>query len=80
MTDLSTANAKGLVVGLQGVGVVPRQDIDVLLLKEPDCFNLFVLALRELQTEKPGQSPTWRDKMSFFQMAGYTLRLQGKCD
>lgn len=65
MTDLNTANAKGLVIGIQGAGVVPRLDIDVLLSKEPDCFNLFVLALRELQTEK-----SWKDKMSFFQMAG----------
>lgn len=70
MTDLNTAVAQGLVTGLPGFGVVPRQDIDTLLLKEPDSFNLFLLALRELQNEKPGQSPQWREKMSFYQLAG----------
>jgi tyrosinase len=70
MTDLNTAINKGLVTGLPGFGIVPRQDIDVLLLKEPDSFNLFVLALRELQAEKAGQPPQWQDKMSFYQLAG----------
>lgn len=70
MTDLNTAVAQGLVTGLPAFGIVPRQDIDTLLLKEQDCFNLFLLALRELQTEKPGQPPEWKDKMSFYQMAG----------
>lgn len=71
MADLNTAQARGFATGLPGFGVVPRQDIDVLLQKEPDTFNLFVLALRELQQEKPGQNPPlWQDKMSFFQLAG----------
>jgi hypothetical protein len=70
MTDLNTAVAQGLATGLPGFGIVPRQDIDVLLSKEPDCFNLFLLALRELQAEKPGQPPQWTEKMSFYQLAG----------
>jgi hypothetical protein len=71
MTDLNTAVSRGLATGVQGFGVVPRLDIDVLLQREPDSFNLFVLALRELQQEKPGQNPPlWQDKMSFYQLAG----------
>ena len=70
MTDLNTAVNRGLATGIQGFGVVPRQDIDVLLLREPDCFNLFVLALRDLQQENGQNPPLWQDKMSFFQLAG----------
>jgi hypothetical protein len=70
MADLNTAMARGFATGLPGFGVVPRLDIDVLLKQSPDTFNLFVLALRELQLEKPGQPPFWQDKMSFFQLAG----------
>ena len=73
MADLNTAMARGFATGLPGFGVVQRLDIDVLLKQQPDTFNLFLLALRELQQEKPGQnSPLWQDKMSYFQLAGTT--------
>ena len=71
MADLNTAIARGFATGLPGFGVVPRLDIDVLLKQHPDTFNLFLLALRELQQEKPGQNPPlWQDKMSYYQLAG----------
>ena len=40
MTDLKTAVDRGLATGVLGAGNVARQDIDVLLFREPDAFNL----------------------------------------
>jgi hypothetical protein len=69
---LDHADELGLVVGLKHVGPsVARLDIDVLLDKEPETFNLFLIALKELQDE-----PDWDTKlMSFFQIAGMTVKL-----
>lgn len=64
--DLIDAQKKGVVIGLRGVtGVVERLDIDELLLKKPDTFNLFLLALRDLQ-----EDPNTKEKMGYFQIAG----------
>lgn len=77
MNTLDDAYQKGLVVGLRDVaGVVPRLDIDELLLKHPDTFNLLLIALKELKGEVvPWQVPaefkiTKDNKLSFFQIAG----------
>ena len=66
MENLKQAQIDGVVVGLKDVaGVVPRMDIDLLLLNEPDTFNLFLLALQSLQSNKSSD-----DKMSYFKVAG----------
>lgn len=79
MDVLNEAHQKGLVVGLRDAtgGVVPRIDIDELLLKHPLTFNLLIIALKELKSEK---DVTWPvpaefkvakgDKFSYFQIAG----------
>jgi hypothetical protein len=61
---LDEAHKKHVVLGLKEYGVYPRQDIDVLLHDEPDTFNLFLLALAQLQADKPSEA------MSYFQIAG----------
>ncbi|KAH7073183.1 common central domain of tyrosinase-domain-containing protein [Paraphoma chrysanthemicola] len=70
---LKDANDKGIVKGLAEFGKVARRDVDELLHDEPDCFNLFLIALKQLQetkgTNKDEFTP-WDDKMSFFQIAG----------
>lgn len=64
--DLLNAQQNGVVLGLGGVsGVVARLDIDELLLKKPDTFNLFLLALRDLQDDPDTTKP-----MGYFQIAG----------
>ena len=64
--DLLKAQENGLVIGLGGVtGVVTRLDIDELLLTKPDTFNLFLLALRDLQEDPDTTKP-----MGYFQIAG----------
>ena len=66
MDDLINVNKEGVVVGLRGVaGVVPRMEIDQLLLEKPDTFNLFLLALKSLQDD-----PDHTDLMGYFQVAG----------
>jgi hypothetical protein len=65
---LADAHKAGVVKGLKEFGVVPRKDIDVLLHESPDTFNLFLIALKELQEEEAFSS--WKDKMSFYQIAG----------
>ena len=63
--ELKQAHKRGEVVGLRKVAdVAPRLDIDVLLDKEPKTFNLFLLALKELQEDKGD------DIMGYFQIAG----------
>lgn len=76
MSSLDQAHRDGVVVGLRDSGVVPRVDIDELLFKQPETFNLFVIALKELKGEPvPWQIPSdfqvkSSDKLSYFQMAG----------
>ena len=66
MDELTQAQTDGVIVGLKNVAdVVTRQDVDQLLLQEPDTFNLFLLALRDLQ-----QDPNVTDIMSYYQIAG----------
>jgi hypothetical protein len=63
MDHLQKAQSNGVVLGLKAVaGVVPRLDIDELLLQEPDAFNLFVLAFSELKSDNK--------IMGYFQIAG----------
>lgn len=65
MDKLKQAQKDGIVVGLKDLGVKPRLEIDEVLLHQPDGFNLFLLALDELQ--KAGNS---KDIMSYYQVAG----------
>lgn len=63
---LQKAHEKGIVVGLRDVAnIVPRLDIDVLLVQKPQTFNLFILAFDKLQRESSST-----DKMGYFQIAG----------
>lgn len=63
MDHLQKAQSNGVVLGLKAVaGVVPRLDIDELLLQEPDAFNLFVLAFSKLKSDN--------NIMGYFQIAG----------
>ena len=75
--DLEQAHQQGCILGLKKVAdVVERVDIDVMLLNQPEVFNLFLIALMELKgTKVPWQIPTDHqftsdDKMSWFQIAG----------
>jgi hypothetical protein len=77
MDNLNKAHDEGVVIGLHEVaGVQERLDIDVMLLTQPDTFNLFLIALMELQGKKvdwkvdTGYSFTSKDIMSWFQIAG----------
>ncbi|KAF2235210.1 hypothetical protein EV356DRAFT_500824 [Viridothelium virens] len=68
MESLLQAQQRGVVVGLKGVAngsPVSRLDIDELLVKKPDAFNLFLLALDDLQNEK-----NTKEKMGYYQVAG----------
>lgn len=67
MDAILDAHKKGQVLGLRGISPnapVPRLDIDDLLYNNPNGFNLFLLALQELQLQKSS------DRMSYFQIAG----------
>ncbi|KAF4627308.1 hypothetical protein G7Y89_g10846 [Cudoniella acicularis] len=65
MDALKKAQQDGVVIGLAKVAnVAPRLDIDVLLLNEPDTFNLFLLALINIQKKDP------KDIMGYYQIAG----------
>ncbi|KPM45160.1 hypothetical protein AK830_g1416 [Neonectria ditissima] len=76
MDKLNQAHKQGVVLGLRDVaGVGERLDIDVMLMTQPDTFNLFLIALMELQGKKmpwnidAGYSFTSKDIMSWFQIA-----------
>ncbi|KAH7178750.1 common central domain of tyrosinase-domain-containing protein [Fusarium sp. MPI-SDFR-AT-0072] len=79
MDNINKAHDEGAVIGLHEVaGVGERLDIDVMLMTQPDTFNLFLIALMELQDMKkevtwkpgPGYSFTSDDIMSWYQIAG----------
>ncbi|KAF5681684.1 tyrosinase precursor (monophenol monooxygenase) [Fusarium circinatum] len=80
MDNINKAHKEGAVIGLYEVaGVGERLDIDVMLMTQPDTFNLFLIALMELQDMKkeeitwkpgPGYSFTSDDIMSWYQIAG----------
>ncbi|KAI9656603.1 MAG: hypothetical protein M1821_004810 [Bathelium mastoideum] len=64
---LQDAHDEGFVVGLHEVtGVAERKDIDVLLLEQPLTFNLFLLALYELQNDPD----LIKSPMGYFEIAG----------
>ena len=68
--ELLKAQENGVVIGLGGVtGVVARLDIDEMLLTKPDTFNLFLLALRDLQEDPDTTKP-----MGYFQIAGWSWK------
>lgn len=61
--SLDKAQQDGFVIGLAGLGSpVARREIDDLMRNDPDCFNLFVLALRNVMKDK--------SKIGYFQIAG----------
>lgn len=70
MGKLEDAQRDRVVVGLKDISPKPvnRQDIDWLLLHEPDAFNVFIIALWELQQDE--QSSNW---MAYYQLAGMYL-------
>lgn len=69
--ELKRAHEKGIIVGLRNIaGIAFRLDIDVLLSQQPDTFNLFLIALDELQNADA------QDIMGFYQIAGSYL---GEC-
>ena len=68
LQELQAAQAKGVVLGLNGISdvdVVPRLDIDVFLHNHPEAFNLFIIAFDKLQNETKSN-----DRMGYFQIAG----------
>jgi tyrosinase len=67
LDELRQANALGIIKGLGGLpgGVKERLDIDVMIATKPDTFNLFILAVKELQ--KPGNNPI---AMRYAEIAG----------
>ncbi|KAF2205503.1 Di-copper centre-containing protein [Delitschia confertaspora ATCC 74209] len=69
MTKLSIdqAQEQGVVIGLKDVtgNVSPRKDIDWQIVNQPEAFNIFLIALWELQQE--GETD---NKMSYYQVAG----------
>ncbi|KAH7311251.1 hypothetical protein B0I35DRAFT_481241 [Stachybotrys elegans] len=82
--QLEEAHKQGIVLGLADSGVQQRVDIDVILTEQPDTFNLFLIALMELQgmdklpwqdqipegfSFKPGEKQLDL-RMSWFQLAG----------
>ena len=73
LKELQDAHKHGILLGLKGVsGIKERLDIDVLLVKHPQTFNLFLLALDKIQND-PDDSNL---KMSYFQLAGKFLLLE----
>ena len=72
MVTLDEAQAQGIVLGLNEVTgeVRDRLDIDELLFRHPKTFNLYLLALTDLQNEAASN----KDKMGWFQIAGMLNR------
>ena len=68
MTSLDEAQKKGITLGLKDATgqLRERLDVDELQLRYPKTFNLFLLALAELQDEAKSNN----DKMGWFQIAG----------
>ena len=62
----STAELQdGIVFGIGALNhneVRPRLDIDVMIARQPDVFNLFLLALMDLKTDS--------SKLGYFSLAG----------
>lgn len=83
LEQLDKAHKKGVILGLADFGVAQRVDIDVMLTEQPDTFNLYLIAMMEIQGMK---DLPWQDlipddfsfedgkqldlKMSWFQLTG----------
>lgn len=66
MDALKNAQRDGIVLGLKALSdPKPRLDIDEALLNQPDAFNLFLLAIAELQRAEHD-----KDLMGYFQITG----------
>lgn len=60
----------GIVCGMGVLNhdeVRPRLDIDVMILKQPDVFNLFLLALMDLKADT--------SKLGYFALAGESVNV-----
>jgi hypothetical protein len=60
----------GIVFGVGALNydeVRPRLDIDVMIAKQPDVFNLLLLALMDLKADS--------SKLGYYQLAGESARL-----
>ncbi|KAB2569108.1 Polyphenol oxidase 4 [Lasiodiplodia theobromae] len=72
MASITDFQAKGIVAGLASAPdakPLPRYEIDDLMAKHPDTFNLFLLALERLQDENEGKKKNkW---MSYFEQTIY---------
>ena len=61
--SLEEAQKQGVVIGLKDVsGTRLRLDIDEFLITQPDTFNLFILAIKDLHNDS--------SKMGWFEVAG----------
>ncbi|KAK7937823.1 tyrosinase precursor (monophenol monooxygenase) [Apiospora aurea] len=68
LDELRQANERGTIRGLRDVsGVKERLDIDIMIDTKPDTFNLFILAVKELQ--KPANENT-PDAMRYAELSG----------
>ena len=66
MEALLHAHQNSVVMGLKDVaGVVQRMEIDDFIISKPDSFNLYMLALTEMQKEDYHKNP-----MSYNQIGG----------
>lgn len=67
MEQLRQAQEDGVVIGLKGLSSAPvlRRDIDDLIVNYSDTFNLFLLALSDLQKDEQVNN-----KMGYQQIAG----------
>lgn len=70
---IRAAEQSRTVVGLNAVAgkVLPRLDIDVMLLNQPKTFNLFILALQKLMKNADPQ----KELFEYFQIAGTFFRI-----
>ena len=74
---LQQAEDDGIVIGLKDVtndfmdGVVRPLDIDVLLKRHPDTFNLFLAVMIDFASDFAG----WENPWSYFQIAGTSATL-----
>jgi len=66
--SLDEAQKQGIVIGLKDISSVrPRLDIDTFMMTKPDTFNLFILAVAELQSDS--------SKMGWFEVTGMLPQL-----
>lgn len=57
LKTLQDAQANGVVLGIKDIaGVGLRREIDDLLLNDPDVFNLYIMALKDLMRDEQGSN------------------------